>query len=68
MKTTLNINDSILKRAIELTGVSEKTSVVRMGLEALISLESSRRLSKLGGTQKNLRNIPRRRPALLRNP
>ena len=63
MKTTLNINDQILKRAIELTGVSEKTSVVRMGLEALISLESARRLAKLGGSQKHLRDIPRRKPA-----
>ena len=61
MKTTLNIDDSVLKRAAELTGIAEKTSLVRMGLEALISRESARRLARLGGTQKRLADIPRRR-------
>jgi len=61
MKTTLNIDDRALKRAAELTGVAEKTSLVRMGLEALISRESARRLARLGGMQKHLGDIPRRR-------
>jgi len=61
MKTTLNIDDKILKRASDLTGVAEKTSLVKMGLEALIARESARRLAKLGGTQKRLSKIPRRR-------
>jgi Arc/MetJ family transcription regulator len=63
MKTTLNIDETILKRAAELTGIKEKTSLVRLGLQALIAQESSRRLAKLGGTEKSLRPIPRRRPA-----
>jgi len=63
MKTTLNIDETILKRASELTGINEKTSLVRLGLQALIAQESSRRLAKLGGTEKSLRPIPRRRPA-----
>jgi Arc/MetJ family transcription regulator len=62
MKTTINIRDEILRRAAELTGVAEKTALVHMGLEALISRESARRLAKLGGTQKHLHDIPRRRP------
>jgi len=61
MKTTLNIDDKLLKKASELTGISEKTSLVRLGLEALIAHESARRLAELGGTQKGLRPIPRRR-------
>ena len=61
MRTTININDAILKKASELTGVKEKTQLVRLGLEALISLESSRRLARLGGTEKALKPIPRRR-------
>ncbi len=61
MRTTLNIDDDLLERAIELTGVKEKTAVVRLGLEALIALESSRRLAALGGTEKKLRRTPRRR-------
>jgi len=63
MRTTLNIDDDILKKASELTGVKEKTSLVRLGLEALIARESSRRLADLGGTEKDLRPIPRRRVA-----
>jgi Arc/MetJ family transcription regulator len=62
MRTTLNIDDRILKRAAEITGVTEKTSLVRMGLEALVSMESAKRLARLGGTERDLRPIPRRRP------
>ena len=61
MKTTLNIDDKILKKASKLTGVTEKTSLVRLGLEALIAQASARRLAELGGTEKTLRPIPRRR-------
>lgn len=63
MKTTLNIDETLLKRAARLTGVSEKTSLVRLGLEALIALESARRLARLGGTERELRPIRRRRSA-----
>jgi len=63
MKTTLNIEDKLLDRASKLTGIREKTSLVRLGLEALIAKESSKRLAKLGGTEKKLDVIPRRRSA-----
>ena len=62
MRTTLNIDDSLLERAAKLTGTTEKTSLVRQGLEALISLESAKRLAALGGSEKQLRPVPRRRP------
>ena len=62
MRTTLIIEDDLIEKASMLTGVKEKTSLVRMGLEALIASESGRRLAKLGGTEKNLRT-PRRRRA-----
>ena len=61
MRTTLNIDDSLLRDAAKLTGVKEKTSLVRLGLEALIAKESARRLGNLGGTEKRLRGIRRRR-------
>jgi len=63
MRTTLNIEDKLLDTASKLTGVKEKTSLVRLGLEALIARESSKRLAKLGGTEKKLETIPRRRSA-----
>ena len=61
MRTTLNIEDNLIKKASQLTGVREKTYLVKMGLLALISLESSKRLARLGGTEKKLQMIPRRR-------
>jgi Arc/MetJ family transcription regulator len=61
MRTTINIDDEILSKASELTGIKEKTALVRMGLEYLIARESAKRLAKLGGTAKDLRPIPRRR-------
>jgi len=61
MRTTININDEVLKKASELTGIREKTQLVRLGLEALIALESSRRLAKLGGTERTLKPVPRRK-------
>lgn len=63
MRTTLNIDDTLLKKAQELTGVSEKTAIVRMGIEALIAQESAKRLAKLGGSDPQLPDIPRRRSA-----
>ena len=54
MRTTLNIEDELLNKATKLTGVSEKTSLVRLGLEALIARESGKRLAKLGGSEKKL--------------
>lgn len=63
MRTTLNIDDNLLKKAAKLTGIKEKTSLVRLGLESLIARESSKRLASLGGTEKKLKTIPRRRTA-----
>ena len=64
MRTTINIDDEILSKASELTGIKEKTALVKMGLEYLIARESAKRLAKLGGTAKDLRPIPRRRSAI----
>ena len=61
MRTTINIDDCLLEDAARLTGVTEKTALVRRGLEALIALESARRLARLGGSEKALRPVPRRR-------
>ncbi len=63
MRTTLNIDDEILKKASQLTGVKEKTALVRMGLEALVRRHSAQRLAALGGTEKQAKQIPRRRPS-----
>jgi len=63
MRTTLNIEDALLDKAAKLTGIKEKTSLVKRGLESLIAIESAKRLARLGGTEKGLKMIPRRRTA-----
>ena len=64
MRTTLNIDDKMIEKASRLTGIREKTALVRLGLEALIARESSKRLARLGGTEKGLKAVPRRRSTI----
>lgn len=61
MRTTVAIDDELLKRARELTETKEVAALVRMGLTALIQRESAKRLALLGGTMPWLEDIPRRR-------
>jgi Arc/MetJ family transcription regulator len=61
MRTTLNIDDALLTEASRMTGIREKTSLVRAGLEALIAREASRRLAALGGSDPRASAGPRRR-------
>jgi len=61
MRTTLILDDDLLERARSLTGLKEKTAMVHAGLEALIARESARRLAALGGSEKGLHRVPRRR-------
>jgi Arc/MetJ family transcription regulator len=61
MRTTLNIEDDLIDQASKMTGIKEKTTLVKLGLEALIARESGKRLAKLGGTEKKLKQVPRRR-------
>jgi len=63
MRTTLIIDAGLLERARELTGIQEKTALVRAGLEALIAREAGKRLAALGGKQPKMADIPRRRSA-----
>ena len=59
MRTTVTIDDELLARAAELTGVTERTSLLREGLETLIRVESAKRLAALGGSDPAAR-APRR--------
>lgn len=61
MRTTLIVDDELVRRAAELTGIEEKTALVRAGLNALIMRETGKRLAALGGSEPELRPIPRRR-------
>lgn len=63
MRTTLALDDDLLDQAQALTGLTEKTALVREALRALIERESARRLARLGGTEKQLKPVPRRQTA-----
>ena len=62
MRTTLVLDDDLLAEAQRLTGVKERTALVREGLNALIERESARRLARLGASEPDLAAISRRRP------
>lgn len=61
MKTTLNIDDTLLADAARLTGIKEKTALVNAGLKALITREAGRRLAALGGSDPKATAGPRRK-------
>jgi Arc/MetJ family transcription regulator len=61
MRTTINIEERLIEEAKRLTGLREKTAVVHAGLEALIARESAKRLAALGGTERTIRKVSRRR-------
>jgi Arc/MetJ family transcription regulator len=63
MRTTIALDDDLVARAQAFTGLTEKSSLVREALKALIERESARRLALLGGTEPGLEAPPRRRPA-----
>lgn len=63
MRTTLALDDDLLAEAEALTGLGEKTALVREALKALIERESARRLARLGGSDPKAKAPPRRRPS-----
>ena len=63
MRTTVTLDDELLARAEEYTGIKEKSALIREALNALVEREASRRLARLGGTIPDLVAPPRRRSA-----
>ena len=64
MRTTVTLDDDLITDAQELTGITDKGALLRAALTALIEREAARRLARLGGSEPDLRPIPRRRSAL----
>lgn len=62
MRTAINLDEQLLSEAQRVTGMNERTALIHEGLGALIERESARRLARLGGSEPQLRSIPRRRP------
>lgn len=61
MRTTIALDDELVAKAQEYTGLKEKSALVREALKALIEREAARRLARLGGTEPGLKAPPRRR-------
>ncbi len=61
MRTTLNLDDELLRQAREYTGIQEKTALIHAALRKLISLEAGKRLAALGGSMSDFRPGRRRR-------
>ena len=64
MRTTVALDDDLVRIARQLSGVKGRTALIREALKALIERESARRLASLGGTMPKLKNVPRRRTGL----
>lgn len=63
MRTTINLDDELLAEAQRMSGLTERTQLLREALLALVQRESARRLARLGGTQAQLQPVPRRQDA-----
>jgi Arc/MetJ family transcription regulator len=63
MRTTVALDDELVAKAHAYTGLTERSALLREALTALVQREAARRLARLGGSQPNLKPIPRRRPA-----
>lgn len=61
MRTTVNLDEALIDEAQRITGLTERTALIREGLKALIERESARRLARLGGSEPQVKRIPRRR-------
>ena len=62
MRTTLNLDDELLAKAILLTGIQEKSILVKEALVHLVQRESARRLAALGGSMPKAKVAARRKP------
>ncbi|MBL8568801.1 MAG: type II toxin-antitoxin system VapB family antitoxin [Phreatobacter sp.] len=63
MRTTVTLDDELVEKAMKYTGIEERSELLRHALRTLIELEASRRLARLGGSEPEIRPVPRRRSA-----
>jgi len=61
MRTTIALDDELIRQAQQYTGITEKAALIKLALTQLVQREAARRLAALGGTMPDLKPIPRRR-------
>jgi Arc/MetJ family transcription regulator len=64
MRTTVALDDDLLAKAQEYTGIKEKSALLHEALKLLVAREAGRRLALLGGSQPDFEAAPRRRPKI----
>ncbi len=62
MRASIEIDDTLLAQAQDITGLTDISAVIHQALKALVEREAARRLARLGGTEPGLKPVPRRRP------
>jgi len=62
MRTTINLDDSLVSEASKATGVKERSKLLHDGLRALIARENARAIIALGGSDADAWIPERRRP------
>ncbi|HEY8270564.1 MAG TPA: type II toxin-antitoxin system VapB family antitoxin [Pseudobdellovibrionaceae bacterium] len=61
MRTTLDLNEDLVNQARKLTNIKEKTALIHEALRVLIAQAAQKELALMGGTQKQVKPIPRRK-------
>jgi Arc/MetJ family transcription regulator len=61
MRTTVTIDDDLLAKAKQFTGIDATPALIRHALESLVRREAARQLIALQGTEPDLKLEPRRR-------
>lgn len=61
MRTTMDLDDDLVKKAAEYSGIKQKTALVEEALRQMIRFEAGKRLAALGGTDPGAWAPPRRR-------
>ena len=68
MRTTVTLDDELMAKAADYTGITERSALVRKALETLVQVEAGRRIAALGGSDPDATLAPRRRPPFFLNP
>ena len=58
MRTTITIDDELLAKASEYTGIKERSTLMRMALEKLVAIEAEKRLAQLKGSIPDFGKVP----------
>lgn len=68
MRTTVTLDDELMEKAMQYTGIAERSALIQKALQTLVQVEAGRRIAALGGSDPTAKAAPRRRPPYFLNP